>query len=254
MAAVTTAHFGQSFQNWLSDLGFTEDPFAPCAWSETALRALIAHRLMVCSHGRITQLEDLCHPKAKAHTLARLLEAAQGSPQTLLRLCDALLHHVAAQGQAVIAAEDVTAALNHCRKPSAQIETAPTDTGSASPTLPRNGLFLDAASGHVWIERRQLTPPLTGQEFALLHILYASAPEIVACETLIHAIWPADHALVGDEQNLRKLISRLRRRLEPQGAGNDWRFIRSVRGRGYWLNLDVEGVIATSPGTPPNTD
>ncbi len=41
-----------------------------------------------------------------------------------------------------------------------------------------------------------------------------------------------------EEQNLRKLITRLRQRLEPKAQEGTWRFIRNVRGRGYWLNKD----------------
>lgn len=234
MTAFTAPGNEQSFQEWLNAQGFSENPFAPDEWNDLALHALLLHRLSYCSHGRIQQWEDLCQAEAKDHSLAQLLAAAQGSPQKLLRLCDILLRRIAAQDQAAITAADVSAVLAGLQA----LDNAPTLPSTLSP--PCTGLFMDRESGHIWIDQLQLLPPLTEQEFTLLRILYTHAPEIVDCETLIGNIWPDDRSLVGDEQNLRKLISRLRHRLEPNKCDNDWRFVRSVRGRGYWLHLGNE--------------
>lgn len=234
MTAFTAPGNEQSFQEWLNAQGFSENPFAPDEWNDLALHALLLHRLSYCSHGRIQQWEDLCQAEAKDHSLAQLLAAAQGSPQKLLRVCDALLRHIAAQGQDSITTADVSAVL-------AELQALDDASANHSTTPPPcTGLFMDLESGHVWIDQQPLLPPLREQEYTLLRILYTAAPEIISSETLISSIWPENRSQVGDEQNLRKLISRLRRRLEANNHGNDWRFIRSTRGRGYWLYLDIE--------------
>lgn len=221
MTAFSASGNEQCFRDWLSERGFSENPFEPDGWDDAALRALVNQRLATCSGGRITCWEELCLAASEEDTLAPLLAAAQGSPQRLLRLCDDLLRRIAAQGKTSVTAAEVAATLS-----------------DVTPAPPHEGLYVDLASGHVWIDRRLVLPPLTGQEFMLLRLLYVSAPEIVSCETLIRSLWPDDRAVVGDEQSLRKLVSRLRRRLEPTHSGGDWRFIRCKRGRGYWLNLE----------------
>jgi len=234
MAAFTTPGNEQDFQKWLNVRGFAENPFAPDEWNDLALYALLLHRLSHCSHGRISQWEDLFQAGGAKESLAPLLAAANGSPQRLLQLCDALLRRLATQGKATITAGDISAVLaeHQARGPSPEAPSV------GAP--PHAGLFVDLESGHVWVDQQQLLPPLREQEYALLRILYTAAPEIIDCETLIGSIWPENRSQVGDEQNLRKLISRLRRRLEPDNHGNDWRFIRSTRGRGYWLHLAIE--------------
>ena len=245
MVAFTEPHFEPDFQTWLEDLGFVENPFAQQGWDGAALRELVAHRLAYCSRGQITRFEALCTSEIQAAALSHLIAAAQGAPYALLALCDALLRHVAAQGRTAITAADIAHVLAHFQQPPPAADVIPTVTGSsARPPSACAGLFVDAASGHVWVDGQQLCPPLTEQEFTLLRILDAQAPEIVPCEVLIREIWPEERGVVGDEQNLRKLISRLRRRLEPQGAGNDWRFIHSARGRGYWLHRDAAAAPA----------
>jgi DNA-binding winged helix-turn-helix (wHTH) protein len=80
-----------------------------------------------------------------------------------------------------------------------------------------------------------LDPPLSNQLFLLLSALYKHAPEIVSNVELMDAVWPP-HLGTGDDQNLRKLVTRLRERIEPNIK--EPRFIQNIKGRGYWLKLD----------------
>jgi DNA-binding response OmpR family regulator len=78
-------------------------------------------------------------------------------------------------------------------------------------------------------------------EFELLRVLYNANRAVVSTEELIEAIYPtsvaADAKIRGqNEQNVRQLIARLRKELEPDATDGNWRFIRTERGRGYWLN------------------
>ena len=106
-------------------------------------------------------------------------------------------------------------------------------------------MFLDDG-GHVWVDAQPVTPPLTHLEFRLLQALYRVAPEIISQDELITQIWKtsgwtpnwdAQESLrAADAQSLRKLIARLRQRLEPDVTDGAWRFVHNARGRGYWLN------------------
>jgi len=92
--------------------------------------------------------------------------------------------------------------------------------------------------GHVWIDGEQMAEPLPELEFLLLKTLYDHPQQIISPEDLIRKIWrPSEEAntMDVDEQNLRKLIARLRERLEPQNKGKESRFIKNARGRGYFL-------------------
>ncbi|HET91011.1 MAG TPA: winged helix family transcriptional regulator, partial [Chloroflexi bacterium] len=113
---------------------------------------------------------------------------------------------------------------------------------SAPAEPPARGLYLDEG-GHAWVDGQPLTPPLSELEFRLLRALYRQSPEIVPHDALIEAVWPSSAWMSdqssphdSDEQNLRKLIGRLRERLEPGRSGRAWRFVKNVRGRGYWLD------------------
>jgi DNA-binding response OmpR family regulator len=107
---------------------------------------------------------------------------------------------------------------------------------------PARGLYLDEGD-HVWVDGAQLESPLSDLEFRLLKALYQAAPAIVSQEDLITAVWREANAGLDDaiyetdEQNVRKLIARIRSRLEPEAAAGAWRFVRNARGRGYWLHV-----------------
>ena len=229
-------------------------------WDEKALREVVQQRLLYYSRSRIEHLEQLCTSGAKTSVMERLIEACGNSPRTLLRLGGALIrHHVDRTDDALIDWKDISATLSdfaqqmeiECTRPSLMPATS---TVPAMPvTPPERGLYLDE-NGHVWIDGELLTPPLSELEFRLLKTLYRQAPKVVSREALIEAVWhspplkaagtPDDgeralHKLhSADEQNLRKLIDRLRDRLKTTTQGQRSRFIRNVRGRGYWFKMD----------------
>ena len=109
-----------------------------------------------------------------------------------------------------------------------------------APIEPGNGVFIDSG-GHVYIDGALLEQALSEKEYRLLHALYKAAPQIVSQDQLIREVWPPEEnegiqsmLPEADEQNLRKLVTRLRRRLP---GGEDERFIHNARGRGYWLQI-----------------
>lgn len=217
------------------------------AWNRDALRDVVQQRLAYYSKDTVKRLEDMCTSAAKMRTMDRLLDASNGSPRTLLRLCQALIHHhVARTDDILIDSVDVTNTLADFlqqleaeRQPRA-VETVAlaqaTDTAPNTP--PETGLYLSSGSGHVWIDGQRLTPPLSPQEFKLLEALYRHMPQIVSQDELIESVWPQSGWTTNEdfgEQNLRKLISRLRKRLALNAPDEEERFVKNARGRGYWL-------------------
>lgn len=213
-------------------------------WDEASLRSMIEQRLTYYSNNRIEHFGQLCTTAARSSALDRLIGRSQASPRTLLRLCEALLtHHVEHTADLFFDAKDITAALGAFEpKSGASVEAArqPTTAAMSSAGPPPIGLQLDD-SGHVWLAGAPLDPPLTALEFRLLHTLYVAAPDIVLSEDLIAAVWDSSWTTeptltTADEQNLRKLVARLRRRLNRASGGNPQALVRNAHGRGYWLS------------------
>lgn len=217
-------------------------------WDKEALQDVVQQRLTYYSNGKIEELGNLCTSSAKVYVLDRLIKASKNSPRTLLRLCRALIHnHVARTEKAFIDATDVTNTLLEFSHQVQMMETSHAEIPSLSDvetTAPSThkeaGLYL-GDSGHVWIDGQQLTPPLTRQEFQLLRAMYIRSPNIVTHDELIEVVWPESSWDSGEaytEQNLRKLISRVRKHLEPGVSAKQSRFLKNVRGRGYWLSTE----------------
>jgi DNA-binding winged helix-turn-helix (wHTH) protein len=216
-------------------------------WDEGALQKMVQQRLSYYSEGRTERLEELCTSGAKGSAMERLIRTCEGSPRTLLRLCRALIHRHVADADETSTLITHTELIDTLRDFGHQLEVehtppSPTIVAKTMPAAPiappQNGLYLDQ-NGHVWIDGEPLVPPLSQLEFRLLEALYRQAPEIVPHEALIEAVWPSsawmsnEDAGDRDEQNLRKLVDRLRKRL----PGSTARFVKNVRGRGYWLKI-----------------
>lgn len=219
-------------------------------WDQKALENMVCQRLTYYSGGVVARLEDLCEPAIKGGIMERLIRAAEGAPRSLLRLCGALLRdHVTRTDEMLITRSDLTETLYDFAQ---QLQVERLDAPqlltlaerSVEPMSPPEvGLHLDSR-GHVWIDGARLTPPLPPLEFRLLEILHKQAPEVVSSEELIQAVWHTaepwqaeSKTHQADEQNLRKLIARVRARLAASTGGSQSRFLRNVHGRGYWLDL-----------------
>ncbi|MEM4724810.1 MAG: winged helix-turn-helix domain-containing protein [Candidatus Hadarchaeum sp.] len=221
-------------------------PLEIITWTDEALKGLLGQRLSYYSEEKFCELKQIC--KREAHNAAdRLVSACDSSPRTLLRLCaEAVRQHVSQTDELFLGPRDITAAIEEFEHDQEILrQTGREGPASVSTPLletpPPKGLFLDR-SDHVWIDGQLVSSPLSPLEFRLLRALYRASPEIMSAEQLIRAVWPesqeSDGLEVQDEQNLRKLIARLRKHLEPDGTESAWRFIRNARGRGYWMSKD----------------
>jgi DNA-binding winged helix-turn-helix (wHTH) protein len=126
--------------------------------------------------------------------------------------------------QAAVAAAESAEALPAVALPS----TAP-QTGQP---VPQTGFVVDTMAGEVAIDGRRIAS-LTALEYSLLRLLYDSPGRLCSKEEIIRHVWGAEVQDEVDDSRVEKLISRLRRKIEP--APSRPRYIRTVRGRGYRL-------------------
>ena len=75
--------------------------------------------------------------------------------------------------------------------------------------------------------------PLTNLEYKLLCCLYDNANRICDKYDIVKAVWSGDYIAQVDDSRIAKLVSRLRKRVEPDPAHP--RYIVTVHGRGYRL-------------------
>jgi DNA-binding winged helix-turn-helix (wHTH) protein len=246
---------------WLekaASLGRDRNYIHTITWKKSDLINVIDQRFQCYNLDTHKRLPDICDERARSKVLDALIETCEGSPRSLLRLCRELFqNHVQRTDQALINRDDISKtidAFKHKREVEnrvldlSPIRTVQTSQEERAP-IPKQGLHIDN-NDHVWIDNEPLTQALSPQEFSLLEVLFKRAPSIISHEELIESVWAESKwmtdtkdARIRDEQNLRKLISRLRDSLQRPQANQDRRYIKNVRGRGYWL--DVEGKKST---------
>lgn len=106
-------------------------------------------------------------------------------------------------------------------------------------TSPRQGrLMLDMRSRRVWVQGRQMTPPLSASQFHLLWKLYENNGSVVTRQELITAVWGDEQSAGVSDQALDALIRRLRDRLAEMDPNQT--YIVTVRGHGLRLENPQE--------------
>lgn len=106
------------------------------------------------------------------------------------------------------------------------------ETVPAGDMVTRASLRLDPATAQVWRDGAQIK--VTAKEYLALLALQEKAGGLVSKEELAGRVWPEYQGGVGD-YNIEQLISRLRRKLEPQPDAPQ--HLLTVRGLGYRLVL-----------------
>lgn len=96
---------------------------------------------------------------------------------------------------------------------------------------PGGGILLDAESGEVMVDGRQVS--LTALEYRLLNLLYENENRIVGKYEIVEGVWGDEGLLEVDDARIEKLVSRLRQKVESDPANPA--YIVTVRGRGYRL-------------------
>lgn len=94
------------------------------------------------------------------------------------------------------------------------------------------GVRVDVDSGHVWVDG-ELAPDLTDLEYRLLLLLYGHLDKICDKYHIVESVWGQDYIDEVDDARIDKLVSRLRRKIEPDPS--EPKYLITVRGRGYRL-------------------
>ncbi len=97
---------------------------------------------------------------------------------------------------------------------------------------PDRGVRMDVEKGEVYVNG-QLTEPLTNLEFRLLLLLYGRLNKICDKYSIVTAVWGEDYVDDVYDSAIEKLVSRVRRKIEPDPSSP--RYLQTVRGRGYKL-------------------
>ncbi len=106
------------------------------------------------------------------------------------------------------------------------LETGPLRTGGR--------LMLDMRSRQVWVNQKQMTPPLSAQQFQLLWVLYQNSGSVVTRQELVSQVWGDEQSAGVTDQALDALIRRLRDRLSDM----DPTFPSIVTVRGHGIRMD----------------
>jgi hypothetical protein len=97
---------------------------------------------------------------------------------------------------------------------------------------PQKGVQVDVESGRVTVDGKPVDN-LTRLEFRLLLLLYGRMNKICDKYTIVESVWGEDYVDEVYDSAIEKLVSRLRKKIEPDPANP--RYIITVRGRGYKL-------------------
>ncbi len=115
--------------------------------------------------------------------------------------------------------------------------TMPLEAGFLPAGQVNTRLHLDERSRRVWVNNKEVIPPLSAQQFRLLRALERRNGQVITRQQLIDDIWGSDQADGVSEQAFDALVRRLRERL--QSMDKDHSYIVTVRGHG--LRLDNPG-------------
>ena len=95
-------------------------------------------------------------------------------------------------------------------------------------------LMMDHKSRSVWVNQKQLVPPLSAQQFKLLWLLYENPGQVITRPNLVETVWGEEQAAGVSDQALDALIRRLRDRIAELDSKHQ--YIDTVRGHGVRLD------------------
>ncbi|MBN1372528.1 MAG: FHA domain-containing protein [Anaerolineaceae bacterium] len=111
--------------------------------------------------------------------------------------------------------------------------TMPLEAGVLPVDLPKTRLVLDIRSRRVWVSGKEVTPPLSVQQFRLLQMLEQRRGQVVSRQDLVDEVWGEDESVGVTEQAFDALVRRLRDRL--LALDPDHTYVITVRGHGLRL-------------------
>jgi hypothetical protein len=200
-------------------------PF-PTIFTAIALRPLApaeVHDLVL----RTQQGEGTAPVERDAEALYAL---SQGHPG-ILQAAGFALHHGRQLGlDAAAIDEAMCAAAAAVRESWASPEPAREPILPTEAPPPVGGLSIDGRTGEVVVDGRKVET-LTALEYNLLRLLYDNPGRLCSKQEIIRQVWGEDAGEEIDDSRVEKLVSRLRRKIEPIPGRPQ--LLRTVRGRGY---------------------
>ncbi len=110
--------------------------------------------------------------------------------------------------------------------------TAPLDVEGPHP--PTRGLWVDIPARRVFVNGREISPPLSPAQFRLLELLWRAEGAVVSREEVVRYVWQDADASGVTEQAIDALVRRLRERLAEYDP--DHLYVVTVRGQGFRLD------------------
>lgn len=103
----------------------------------------------------------------------------------------------------------------------------------------QRGLRLDLEQKRIWVDGRELDPPLSLPQYRLLELLYQDPGRIYSRDEVVEAVWPEENRDGISEQAIDALVGRLRERLagkeQKPEADPKAQYVVTVRGHGFRL-------------------
>jgi len=108
-------------------------------------------------------------------------------------------------------------------------------TSDATVPLPESITFpeklrIDYRARQVWIDKQQISPPLSALQFQVLKVLCKNAGKVVSRQEIIAQAWGDEQSSGVSDQALDALIRRLRDRIAGLDTSHD--YIVTIRGHG----------------------
>lgn len=111
--------------------------------------------------------------------------------------------------------------------------TLPLEHGHLTEPSATRKLFIEQKARRVWVGDKELTPPLSVSQYALLLYLYENEGKVVSREQIVDSVWGEKESIGVTEQAIDALVRRLRSRLVKHDPSHE--YIITVRGVGYIL-------------------
>ena len=139
-------------------------------------------------------------------------------------------------GLAIVAVAAVGIVLYRRRGAPAEAAVAePAVAAAPQPPPPPPALRVDGDTRRVYVHGNEARPPLSNEQFRLLHYLYERAGKVIGREELVLHVWPDANVEGVSEEALDALVRRVRERIVQ--AGGERSYIVTLRGQGFRLDV-----------------
>ena len=98
-------------------------------------------------------------------------------------------------------------------------------------------LRMEVQAHRIWVNEKEVDPPLSPPQFRLLELLYRSSGKIVTRDEIASHVWPGTDGIGVSDQAIDALIRRLRDRIFE--VDPEHKYVITVRGHGFRLENPI---------------